>query len=59
MSGTSLDGVDIAYVKFTEDKYKWYFELLKCTTVSYNSNMKELLISAEAKRAKVGWTICI
>ena len=37
MSGTSLDGVDIAYVKFTF-KNKWRFEILKKQTVSYSED---------------------
>lgn len=35
MSGTSLDGVDLAHIAFTEKNNKWEFEILECETVSY------------------------
>ncbi|HLP64950.1 anhydro-N-acetylmuramic acid kinase [Flavobacterium sp.] len=35
MSGTSLDGIDLAYIHFTIKNQKWSFEILKSTTVSY------------------------
>ena len=35
MSGTSMDGLDIAYCNFTEENGKWGYEILKCTTVPY------------------------
>lgn len=39
MSGTSLDGIDIAYVKISNtENYK--FEILKATTVSYTNEWK-------------------
>ena len=34
MSGTSLDGLDIAYVEFKLDE-KWQFELGICETIPY------------------------
>jgi anhydro-N-acetylmuramic acid kinase len=34
MSGTSLDGVDLAHIKFSK-KENWTFEILETTTVSY------------------------
>ncbi len=34
MSGTSLDGIDMAIVKFIKSK-QWSFELLKATTIAY------------------------
>ena len=37
MSGTSLDGVDFAYIKFTK-KESWEYELLDCKTVAYEDN---------------------
>ncbi len=45
MSGTSLDGVDLAYIKFdlsTTIKYK----IISATTISYNSLWKEKLTNA-------------
>lgn len=42
MSGTSLDGVDLAYVNFNFDE-KWQYELGVCQTFSYDENwLKEL-----------------
>lgn len=42
MSGTSLDGIDIAYVKITNtNNYK--FEILKATTIPYTKQWKSAL----------------
>lgn len=46
MSGTSLDGIDFAYLKFYKKDQKWNFEVLNVETFSYNSNWKETLNSA-------------
>jgi anhydro-N-acetylmuramic acid kinase len=37
MSGTSLDGIDLAHVNFYIKNYKWTFELFECETVAYNN----------------------
>ncbi len=45
MSGTSLDGLDLAYVKFTFDKgYK--FEILQTESIPYSEKWKNLLQNA-------------
>ncbi|MEC8884066.1 MAG: anhydro-N-acetylmuramic acid kinase, partial [Bacteroidota bacterium] len=36
MSGTSLDGIDLAYVRFTKTKH-WQYELLSCETIPYET----------------------
>ena len=36
MSGTSLDGLDLAYVEFAEEEGQWSFELKHSTTLHYN-----------------------
>lgn len=36
MSGTSLDGVDLAYIHFKVDDKKWTFEIIESETVHYN-----------------------
>lgn len=36
MSGTSLDGVDLAYIVFTVKNNKWEFQILESKTVSYS-----------------------
>jgi anhydro-N-acetylmuramic acid kinase len=35
MSGTSLDGVDLAHVFFTESQGKWHYEIKEAQTVAY------------------------
>ena len=45
MSGTSLDGVDVAYVKFHENNYS-DFEILFADTISYSKEWKQLLQNA-------------
>lgn len=42
MSGTSLDGLDIAYVKF-EEGTSWCFEILEAETVAYDDKMRAAL----------------
>ncbi|MHB1197214.1 MAG: anhydro-N-acetylmuramic acid kinase [Lutibacter sp.] len=42
MSGTSLDGIDIVYVKINASE-KYSFEILKTETVSYNNEWKSKL----------------
>ncbi|MEY8847387.1 anhydro-N-acetylmuramic acid kinase [Psychroserpens sp. XS_ASV72] len=42
MSGTSLDGIDLAYINFRIDKI-WSFKLLSCTTVPYSESWKKTL----------------
>jgi anhydro-N-acetylmuramic acid kinase len=38
MSGTSLDGVDLAHIKFTVNNNKWDFHILASETVSYTTD---------------------
>ena len=35
MSGTSCDGLDLAYCEFTKNKI-WQYKILKCKTIKYN-----------------------
>ena len=37
MSGTSLDGVDIALCRFSESGMSWSFEIIEAQTVSYSN----------------------
>jgi anhydro-N-acetylmuramic acid kinase len=37
MSGTSLDGVDLAHIQFQIKNDKWTFEILESETISYDS----------------------
>ncbi len=45
MSGTSLDGLDIAHVKFSLNRDKYSFDLLHCKTSSFPKNLLEKLTS--------------
>ncbi|MBD0725557.1 anhydro-N-acetylmuramic acid kinase [Flavobacterium sp. L1I52] len=36
MSGTSLDGVDLAHIQFEIKKEQWHFKILECETVPYS-----------------------
>ena len=47
MSGTSLDGVDLAYVRFTKTQ-NWEYELLACETVAYDEDWVARLRDAVA-----------
>ena len=38
MSGTSLDGVDLAHIQFKVENEKWSFKIIESQTVSYSSD---------------------
>ena len=46
MSGTSLDGVDLAHIQFQIKNDKWTFEILECETTAYHSDWITALKSA-------------
>lgn len=46
MSGTSLDGVDLAHVIFEVENGKWNFQILESQTISYSDEWVEKLKSA-------------
>ena len=46
MSGTSLDGVDLAHIVFTLRSGKWAFEILEAETVPYSSEWQSQLKAA-------------
>ncbi|MBW4360213.1 anhydro-N-acetylmuramic acid kinase [Flavobacterium taihuense] len=46
MSGTSLDGVDLAHIQFEIKNDKWAFEILECETISYDSSWISTLKTA-------------
>ena len=48
MSGTSLDGLDIAYVEFIK-KEKWHYHLGPCQTIKYTEEWLEKLYSLSEK----------
>ena len=46
MSGTSLDGIDLAHIYFTVIDGKWEFEILESETVSYGNDWLNKLKTA-------------
>lgn len=52
MSGSSLDGVDIAYVNFSHDNRRWFFNIVEAGNIPYTSSWKEKLSSAFDKDAE-------
>jgi anhydro-N-acetylmuramic acid kinase len=39
MSGTSLDGVDLAHINFEIKNGKWSYQIFECDTISYSNEM--------------------
>ena len=52
MSGTSLDGLDIAFCRFSVDNNQWKYELLNCQTIAYPEHWKQKLLSLETADAQ-------
>ncbi len=46
MSGTSLDGADLAHICFETIDQKWSFQLLDCKTISYDNHWIGILKNA-------------
>jgi anhydro-N-acetylmuramic acid kinase len=46
MSGTSLDGVDIALCEFTDDEH-WNYSILEAETIAYSEKWKDRLANVE------------
>jgi len=46
MSGTSLDGLDIAYCSFTYNNSKWSFSILAADTIAYDKHWLQKIQSA-------------
>ena len=46
MSGTSLDGLDLAICRFFYSQNKWNYELLKSKTVTYTDDLRKQLENA-------------
>ena len=51
MSGSSLDGLDIAFVEFEENAGKWSFHILAANCYPYDSEWKEKLRNAHSLNA--------
>ena len=52
MSGSSLDGLDIAFVEFLENSGKWTYEIKKAETIPYDQAWVQQLQSAPELSAK-------
>ena len=48
MSGSSLDGLDIAFVSFTEQGGKWSYQIENAATYSYDANWSNALKSFDS-----------
>jgi len=46
MSGSSLDGLDIAFTEFTETGGKWSYDIIKAACLPYNDDWKQRLSKA-------------
>src|SRR2546430_978661 len=46
MSGTSLDGMDIALCRFEKKKSKWNYKILKAECIPYSKEWKDKLENA-------------
>ena len=46
MSGTSLDGVDLAYCSFTKNGENWSYDIIAAETISYSNEWTDKLIGA-------------
>lgn len=46
MSGTSLDGIDLAHIHFSIDNDKWEYAILEAETVPYSADWLEILKKA-------------
>jgi anhydro-N-acetylmuramic acid kinase len=51
MSGTSLDGLDIAWCRFQENNKRWTFKILKAKTLAYSPGWKSKLSEAHLLNA--------
>ncbi|GAI26087.1 unnamed protein product, partial [marine sediment metagenome] len=51
MSGSSLDGLDIAFCYFKKKENKWGFKILKAHTIPYSKKWKENLSTAYRRNA--------
>lgn len=52
MSGTSLDGLDVAYCEFNYKQGKWTYNIKKATTYAYDEDFKQKIRSMEETSAR-------
>jgi anhydro-N-acetylmuramic acid kinase len=46
MSGTSLDGLDLAYCEFSMNSYKWNFSIKAAQTIEYSTDWRQRMANA-------------
>lgn len=46
MSGTSLDGLDLAHCRFERDGTRWHFRVLQAATIPYDDEWRQRLATA-------------
>jgi len=51
MSGTSLDGIDIAFCEFNYENHQWHFQILNAETVIYTKKWRTRLSTLESATA--------
>lgn len=65
MSGTSLDGVDLAHIFFTITDGRWQFEIAECETIAYPKSWVSRLKSAvdfnetELQKLNIDYTLLV
>ena len=57
MSGSSLDGLDIAFATFQESSGKWQYELKASACIPYDEHWKEMLTNAHDMSA-IDYQLC-
>ena len=57
MSGTSLDGLDVALCTFTKNKNKWVYKIIEAKTFAYNKTWKHKLQNAHLLSAQEFWKL--
>ncbi len=55
MSGSSLDGLDIAYCEFRTENNKWSFKILKTSVVEYPDEWAQVIKGLPVSNAKTLW----
>jgi anhydro-N-acetylmuramic acid kinase len=52
MSGTSLDGLDIAFCTFVKEQEHWKFSIVQAETIAYDEAMRSRFLSLESADAE-------
>lgn len=52
MSGTSLDGLDLAYCEFEVNEEEWKYSIPVAKTIPYNNDLKEKILACENSSAE-------